>query len=155
MAYATLDDLKLRLGSNTSPPGLYEQLTDRVNSTTANDAVGQDVLDAAHGEVNGWIAKRYAVPVDVSSDTTLAQRLKGVTLDIAEHNAWSSNPIRKTIPDRVTDNYAAATKWLTAVGAGKADLPGVTEIPATTVNGPKAIAIGHEQRFTEEAMKEL
>lgn len=155
MSYATLDDLKQWLGSRVNPPGLYDQLTDRVDATTADDAVGQEILDAAHGEVNGWIARRYAVPVDASTDATSAQQLKGVTLNIAEYKAWASNPVRKTIPERVADNYATAVKWLTAVTSGKAALPGAAEIPAATINGPKATAIGHEQRFTEDALKDL
>ncbi|MFH1417267.1 MAG: phage protein Gp36 family protein [Planctomycetota bacterium] len=155
MSYATLDDLKQRLGSNADPPGAYEQLTDRVTLTTGDDAVGQEVLEAAHGEVNGWLAKRYTVPIAVSADATLAQRLRGVTLDLAEHGAWETSPTRITTPKRVADNYAAAIRWLTEVAAGGASLPGVTEVPAATVNGPTAMTVGHEARFTEDNLKGL
>ena len=150
MAYATLDDLKQRLASNTDPPGLYEQLTDRVSFTTANDAVGQEILDAAHGEVNGWLAKRYAVPIDVSTDTTLAQRLKGVTLDLCEKVAWETSTARTTTPKRVGENYSEAIAWLRDVAAGKASLPAVAAFPGPAADGASATALGRDQVFTED-----
>ena len=155
MSYATLDDLKQRLGSDPDLKVGYEQLTDRTGGTTADDAVGQEVLDAAHGDVNGWIAKRYAVPVDVSSDATLAQKLEGITLDIAMYRAFALAAPRITVPERVADIYADAIKWLVEVAKGKATLPGATEIPAATIHGPSAAVVGHEARFTEDSMKSL
>ena len=158
MAYATLTDLKLRLGSNTTPPGLYEQLTDRVDLTTANDAVGQEILDAAHGEINGYLARRYVVPVDVTADATLAQQLKGVALAIATKVAWENSPGRFTLPRKFTEamsGYNQAILWLKDVAAGKVILPAVAAPAAATAEGASATAVGHAQVFTEEAMEGL
>lgn len=153
MSYAALADLKQRLGTQASPPGLYEQLTDRINAAVADDAVGAEILAAAHGEIDGWLAKRYAVPIDVTTDVTLAGRLKGITLDVAEYSAWKTSSARTAIPARVRDNYAAAVKWLTAVAEGDAALPGATEVPGATATGAGGTAVGHARVFTEDAME--
>jgi phage gp36-like protein len=155
MSYATLTEGKQRLGTQTTPPGLYEQLTDRLAATTANDLVGAEILAAAEAEVNGAIARRYKVPVDVSADAPLAAQLKAITLTLFEGIAWQTHPMRRKTPDTVRDAMNAARAWLKAVADGSMTLPGATAIAAATADGASATAVGHTRVFTEDAMAGL
>lgn len=155
MAYAVLADLKSRLGSNASPPGLYEQVTDRTGASAGDDTVGQEILDGAHGQLNAYLAKRYKVPVDVSSDATLAAFLKDAVLILAEYRAWQSHPKRRSIPDRVSEALRNLTSLLNRIADGKAALPGEAAVAETTSTGITGEAFGHERVFTEDALKDL
>lgn len=155
MAYATLADLKARLGSATSPPGPYQRLTDRTAMTTADDAVGQALLDEAAGVVSAYLAGRYAVPVDASSDMGLAAFLRGTTLDLAEYRAWQSSPIRKEMPGSVQAAYDNAIALLRRIADGDLPLPSAAALPGSTATGTTAEAVGTPRVFTNEAMEGL
>ncbi len=150
MAYATLDEFKLRMGDQ-----LYAQLTDLDAATTTDDVVGQAVLDGAHGTLNAYISRRYAVPVDASNDTTLAQFLRKHVMNIAEFDLWQGHAMRRNMHERVREGYRETIKLLEMIAAGKADLPGASAIPGATATGPSAEATGHQRVFTEEAMEGL
>jgi len=150
MSYATLDELKQRLGTD-----IYGQLTDRVNGEVADDDVGNAILDGAHGTINGFVARRFLVPVDVSTDTSLAQFLRKHTLNVAEYDAWAEWPFRSEINERVKFNYQETIRVFRDIAAGKAELPGAAAIPSANVTGPSAIAIGEARIFTKDSMKGL
>lgn len=150
MAYATLAEFKRRLGSSSSPLGLYEQLTDRIAATTANDTVGQDLLDEAQALINMWLAKRYATPVS-TADAATAATLRKVTLDLAEYGAWASAAPRRTLPERVKQAFDAAMEWLRDVAAGKAELPGAAA--AEAAESSSAEAAGYARVWTEEGLE--
>jgi phage gp36-like protein len=149
MAYATLDDLKTLLGADYGP------LTDRQAFTTANDTVGQEIVDAAAGLFDGYVAKRYAVPVAVAGDTTLAAAVKFHVLRLAQKIAWENCPPRRTVPPRVEEAYKATIEWLKTVASGGVSLPGASEIAAATADGAGATAIGHTRITTEDDMEDL
>ena len=54
MAYITTTQLSARLGST-----LYARLTDRVNGTTADNAVAQQIIDEVEAEADSYFAQRY------------------------------------------------------------------------------------------------
>lgn len=147
--YADLDDLKLRL------KGAYAGLTDRTGGVVADDVVGQELLDGSHGTLNTYIGGRYAVPVDVSSDATLAQSLKRYVLDIAEYAAWAENPTREEIPKRVADKFAATVKILEAIRDGKSPLAGAEPIAEATATANTAVVVGSKRVFGDQSMKGL
>lgn len=149
MAYTNIDDLKALLGADYGP------LTDRQNFTTADDVVGQEIVDAASGLFNGYVAKRYAVPVSVDGDATLAQAVKYHVLRLAAKVAWENCPPRRTIPPRVEEAYKATVAWLEDVAAGRVSLPGASEIAAATADGTSATAVGNTRIATETAMEGL
>lgn len=149
MSYATLDNLKERLGKD------YARLTDRSAATTADDDVGQAILDGAHGTIDGYLAKRFRVPVDATGDTSLSQFLLKHVLNLAVFDAWESNPFRKDIPERVKYSYEQTIRLLRDIAAGKAELPGASAIPSANVSGPAASVTGHQQIFTEDGLKGL
>lgn len=156
MAYATLAELKARLGSNASPPGLYEQLTDRVSGTTANDAVGQALLDEAAALVDAYLARRYAVPIDASGDALLAAWLRGAALDLAVYSAWAQSPLRPETLRRVVDERAARIAMLEAIAAGRADLPAANGAPASASGGSMSATVdGGDVRLDRAEMDQL
>ncbi|GAG33214.1 unnamed protein product, partial [marine sediment metagenome] len=55
MAYITITQLSARLGST-----LYARLTDRVNGTSADAAVAQQIVDEAEAVADNYLSVRYA-----------------------------------------------------------------------------------------------
>ena len=155
MAYASLAEFQMRLGTCESPPAAYQQLTDRRDATTGNDVVGQEILDSAHGQLHAYLAKRYTVPVDVSADPTLAQFLKYVVLDLATYHAWQSHPMRDKMKESVGDAYRNMISFLNRIADGNAALPGQAEVPEATSGGASAVAFGDEPTFTKDTLKDF
>jgi phage gp36-like protein len=134
VAYITIDQLSERLGAT-----LYARLTDRVNGTTANDLVAQQIVDEAEAEANSYLARRYATPVDLAEHPELAAVLAARVLDLAEWAAWKSTPFVSDPPARVQSVYAEALRWLAEVAQGRLTLPAaVPADPPTALNdGPR------------------
>lgn len=118
MAYVSVADLSARLGAP-----LYARLTDRAGGASADDTVGQRIVDEAEAEVDALLAPRYRTPLDLAAHPELAPLLRARALDLAEYIAWKSSPFVSDPPQRVKEVYAAARGWLAAVAAGAAALP--------------------------------
>jgi phage gp36-like protein len=127
MAYVSVAQLEARLGSS-----IYARLTDRVNGTTGNDTVAQQVLDEAEALANSYLAIRYATPVDLSAHPELADVLTARVLDLAEYLAWRSSPFVNDVPERVRMLWHEATRWLEALASGRIHLPSVRPPPSRT-----------------------
>ena len=149
-SYATLQDLKVLLGSNVDPPGTYERLTDRVALTTADDAVGQAILDQVEGKMNSYIGARYTIPVDVSGGGDLAAVLCGYALDLAAHIAWIGSPLSADETNDTKRLYGDAMKWLKDVAAGHAVLPGSPPTASPGSGGAAAKRGGDDRKFTTD-----
>ena len=79
MAYITTDQLSQRLGAT-----LYARLTDRVNGTTADAGIAQQIVDEAAAEADSYLARRYQTPVDLAAHPELAAVLQLRVLGLAE-----------------------------------------------------------------------
>lgn len=103
MTYATQQNLIDRFGQAE-----IAQLTDRTNGTTIDATVVGKALADADGEINGYLAIRYTLPL--SPVPTIIERL---ACDIARYYLFE---------DRVTEvvkaRYDAAVKFLTSVSKG-------------------------------------
>lgn len=154
--YATLAELKTRLGTSVSDPvGIYDQITDRVAMVVANDTVGQELVEAGTSEINSRLARRYLTPIDVSIDAALASTLKEFNLVISEFKGYALHPAKPRIPDRVSAAYRAIIEQLDAIAAGDSALPGAAPIPSATSSGPRVTAVGNDRQFTQERLKGL
>lgn len=123
MPYATQQDLIDRLGE----PRLI-QLTDiNTPATGAVDAtVVARALEDASGEIDGYLAGRYALPL-----ATPPAILKTYCCSIAHYRLLGS------AADEVTrDDYRAAIKYLTAVSAGTIPLMPPADAPVVGGVGP-------------------
>lgn len=152
MPYATLAEFKVRTGSRTSPPGLYEQMTDRVAATTANDTIGQALLDDAESVVNQKLALRYAFPVD-TGDSILAAFLKRCTIIIATFHGWGEHPKLSANRENVKTLYDEVMKVLSAIATGDQDVPATTPPTRATTGGSPAYVGGMAPNFDEDSMK--
>jgi phage gp36-like protein len=150
MSYATAANLRDHLGLDA-----YNQLTDLAGGTIGSDAVAQLRVDAAEGEVNDWLAKRYQTPIDVGVNAAVAASLRGMTLAIAAYKAYTAHPLRPTVREGVQREYEATILRLQAIADGTASLPGVDELPGPTSGGATGTAIGHSRVFTEDALEGL
>lgn len=150
MAYITISQLSERLGAT-----LYARLTDRVNGTTANSTVAQQIVDESQAEADSYLARRYQTPVNLAAHPELANILKARVLDLAEYAAWKSTPFVSDPPQRVHLMYAAALRWFEDVGRGKLPLPAASPPNAGTAeeSGPQYTA--PPRRFTTEELDGL
>ncbi len=135
MSYASLSDLEDRLGS-----AVYLQLTDDAGAGTPDEAVAGEALGGAEGEMNSFLARRYAVPVAVAGEPEVAALLKSIALDLAEYRLHAR---RAGVPDDVRAKREAALRWLQLIAAGQAVLPARSELagnPALAFAGEVACA---------------
>jgi phage gp36-like protein len=118
MSYATQQDLSDRFGADE-----LAGLTDRAGSGEIDAAVVARALSDATELVNGYLAKRYALPLSVAPD-----RLTGLVCDLARYALYTVDP-----PDVVKDRRKDAIAWLRDIAAGVVLLPaaGVEPVAGT------------------------
>ncbi len=150
MAYITTTQFSSRLGS-----GLYARLTDRVNGTTADTAVAQQIIDEAEAGADAWLSKRYATPIDLTTHPELTDVLESRVLDLAEYLAWRDSPFATDIPERVRLVHEETTAWLTAVARGELSLP-ASSVPASRAGeGSAARGASSPRTFTHDELDGL
>lgn len=143
MAYIDNADITARVGNDTA----VQLTTD--SGAVVDSVVLDEVRESAEGEVNGYLARRYAVPVDLTTHTDLAATLKGFTLDIAVFRLHSRRPpVTEAIREARTD----AVKWLTAVSEGKVILPAAVTPASTTSDDPTPTWGGSDATASRENM---
>jgi len=144
MSYVTNEDIQIRLGLST-----YVQLTDDDNDGSADGAVVDEARLAAEGEVNGFLARRFATPIDVVAFPELAGVLKSITLDLVELRLRSRRP---PVSEQVFENALRAMDWLRGVSEGRIALPASSELPGSNSSGIAAKVIGTTRVLTREEL---
>ena len=129
MAYITNDDIVARVGTAAA----VQLTTD--SGDTPDSAVLDRVRLAAEGEVNGYIGKRYAVPVDLSAHPESEGLVVGVTLNVAVYHLNSRRP---PAAEAYEPLYKHAKEWLMGVARGDIVLPAATTPASTTADDPMA-----------------
>ncbi len=116
MAYSTLADIKKLI-----PEDVSIQLTDDEGSGTVNQTRVDEAIAQADGEINGYLAGRYTVPL-----STVPALIRKFSVDIAIYNLYS----RKTedMPKTRVDRYNNAIRTLEAIAKGTISL-GVSPDP--------------------------
>lgn len=127
MAYIVNQDIIDRVGNDAAV-----QLTTDTGSTPSTTVL-DEVRQSAEGEADGYLARRYAVPVDLTAHPELAATLKGFVLDIAQSRLMSRRPpVSEAIRLARTD----AVAWLAAVGKGEVVLPAASTPASTNADDP-------------------
>ncbi len=147
MSYANLSDLRERLGDRA-----YVQLTDDTGSGVADDGLAAEALRGAEGEMNSYLARRYAVPVQVADEPDVAALLKAVALDLAEYRLYGRRP---SVPDHVRMNRDAAIRWLQLVADGHTILPARREPAGNPATGIAGEISGSPRVLTRDEMENL
>ena len=147
MSYVSNSDIEERLGTS-----VYVQLTDDSGSGSADlDKVNESRL-GAEGEVNSYLGRRYAVPVDTSGAEELAAVLKSITLDLIEYRLHSRRP---PVAQEIRHKREAAVKWLGQVASGEVVLPASSELAGNTAGGITGEVTGSERIMSREELEDL
>jgi len=141
MAYITNEDIETRLGT-----AVYIRLTDDEGTGSANTAVVDEARLGAEAEVDGYLARRYAVPIDTVGHPGLSGWLRSLALDIAEFRLHCRRP---PVPSELISKRDAAIVLLQRVARGEASLPAASELPANSAQGIVGQAVGHRRVLTE------
>lgn len=147
MSYATNADIEQRLGGRA-----YVQLTDDEGTGTASESRVTEAREAAEGEVNSYLARRYATPVDVAGHPELAALLKSITLDWAEYRLHARRP---PVPDEVCARREASRGWLAAISTGALLLPSSNMLAESDLSGLRARATGSARVLSRSEMADL
>lgn len=130
MSYIVNQDIIDRVGTKAAA-----QLTGDTNGDTPVVTVLDEVRLSSEGEVNGYLAKRYAVPVDLTAHPDVAATLKAYALDIAVYRVHLRRP---PVAEDIRDARNDAVKWLEGVAKGTIELPAAVTPESTTANEPTA-----------------
>lgn len=145
MSYVANEDIETRLG-----PTAYVQLTDDDEDGSADPAVVDEAREGAEGEVNSYLARRYAVPVDLSSYGELEALLKTVVLDLVEHRLHSRRP---PVPADVKAKRQSAVEWLARVASGAVELPAGKTVSANPATGFRAASTGNARVLSRDELE--
>ena len=147
MAYISNSDIQTRLGG-----AVYVQLTDDTGSGSANEAVVDEARAAAEGEVDAYLARRFAVPIDLSSHPELAGILKSISLDLAEYRLRLRRP---PLAQEADDRRKHAMAWLQKVAATEIDLPAASAPARSADAATKAQATGNQRVLDREEFSDF
>jgi len=147
MAYISNSDIETRLGS-----AAYVQLTDDAGAGVANQEVVDEARAGAEGEVDSYLARRFAVPVDLARNPELSGILRSIALDLAEYRLRLRRP---PVPAEATERRIAAVSWLKRVAAGEVQLPAGLDPLPTPLGGTRARATGEERLFTPDELADF
>jgi phage gp36-like protein len=105
------------------------------SGTTPDAAIIAGARSLAEGEVDSILAKRFAVPIDVSSDTVRATAMYTYALTMAVYQLYLRRP---PVPEDIRRARDQVVELLKMVAEGKAEIPGATTPASSTVNQPAA-----------------
>jgi len=145
MAYITNADIELRLGGDA-----YVQLTDDDGGGVADEEVVNEARLGAEGEVDSYLARRFAVPVDVLAHPELKGVLASLCLDLAEYRLRARRP---PVAEDVVRRRQEAVAWLEAVAGGRIELPAVSA-PAGPARGLSAGVVGNERILSRDELSD-
>jgi phage gp36-like protein len=147
MSYITNDDIEAWLGTET-----YIELTDDAGSGSADVTKVDEARLGAEGEANSYLATRYEVPVDVSSESEVAAVLRSFVLDLAAYRLHSRRP---PVPQDVVRRRDEAVTWLSRVASGIVQMPSATALQENLTRGVLGQAEGPERVMTRQKLEDL
>ena len=109
MSYCTVADMTARFGEIE-----LAQLTDLEDRETVVETTVQAAITDASGEIDSYLAGRYALPI---SDA-MPDMLRAGCMDLARYRLYDDHP-----PEVVKDRRADFVTWLNRVAIGHVQLP--------------------------------
>lgn len=147
MPYITNTDVEKRLGA-----AVFVQLTDDNGDGVADAAVVDEARLAAEGQIDGYLTRRYQLPIDVVTHAEAGNLLASLALDVVEYRLRSRRP---PIPPEAVRKYADAVTWLTRLAEGDVDLPTITSVASSTVRGIVAAVRGEKRLLSREELADF
>ncbi|MBG0809854.1 DUF1320 domain-containing protein [Methylosinus sp. H3A] len=148
MSYATESDLVRKWGAEQVDLAAYD------GATQARDPLRiEAALDSASAVMNGYFAKRYALPIDAAPDGMTL--LRNLCCDLAMGELSNTPGARNDI---VKDAVEAARKFLSDVARGLADIPQNPPpgAPAAAVPSPnEAIVAANDREFSRNRLRAM
>jgi phage gp36-like protein len=147
MSYVTNSEIQSRLGTQA-----YIQLTDDTGSGSADTAKVDEARLGAEGEVNSYLATRYAVPVNLSGEAEVQAVLKSFVLDLVSYRLHSRRP---PVPADIVRRREEAVTWLGRVASGLVQLPSALTVAENASRGILPQTTGPARTMTREGMENL
>lgn len=108
----------------------------------------EEAITDADGEIDGYLAKRYPVPIDPAPKV-----INKFSKDIAIYNLFSRVGIDESSEEKnYLNRYNAAIKFLTLVAEGKVSLGAKTDDPAITAKTGFAVK-SNKRLFDREKLR--
>lgn len=127
--YCTNAEVEARFSSTAE----IANLTDSTDPDTPNDDIITECRQAAEGEINGYLARKYAVPLDTSDDDGLAGALRGMALDLTVYKLYARQ-------GQVSEAHLAARnqviEWCQRVASGEILIPSAVTPTGTANDSP-------------------
>lgn len=128
--YASTAELETRFENAAE----LEFLTDMPEGQGPDTAVLDDVIEAAEGEIDSALSKRFKTPVTIAGNAPLTALLKRKTLDLAEfylqRRGEDASDVKDQQAQRVLD-------WLDKVAKGERNLVGAITVTSTLSDSPR------------------
>lgn len=147
MSYATNADIEERLGTAT-----YIELTDDTGLGQADEDKVTEARLAAEAEIDSYLGRRFAVPIDASGQPGLAAMLKRLTLDLAEYRLRMRRP---PVTEDARLQCEAALLWLSRAASGQVVLPTTLELPSNSGLGLAGDAVGESRVLTGDGWEAM
>jgi phage gp36-like protein len=147
MSYANHADVEERLGTATCV-----ELTDDTGSGVADEDKVAEAVRAAEAEIDSYLGRRYAVPLDVAEEPELANLLKRLTVDLAEYRLRGRRP---PIADDVRRTRDAVLQWLQRAGGGEVVLPVTHEVAGNPTLGAAGEVTGPLRVLARDLMEDF
>jgi phage gp36-like protein len=129
--YATTADVIARFNSDAEVLHLIDNAAGSISDATTLARL-RAAIYRAEGTVNGYLAKRYDVPIDTSSDTNLANTLEQLSTDLAEYHLVASRS--EHISEALQRIHDEAIEFLRAIASAEINLPAEEAVDGTEAN---------------------
>ena len=147
MSYTTNTDIQTRLGS-----ALYIQLTDDSGTGSADSAKADDARIAAESEIDSYLATRFRVPLDLSTEPDVQSAIKSAVIDLAIYRLHCRKP---PVPADVTRRRIEAIDWLQRIADGDIQLPATLPPADNTALGTLASTSSGARQFTRDTLRDI
>jgi len=144
MGYITNADIEERVGSVA-----FVQLADDDGNGVADVGVVDEARLGAEGQVNSYLGRRYAVPINLTTHPDLADVLASFTLDLGEYRLRLRRP---PVPEDARRRRDQAIEWLTRVADGRIELPSAVVVAASSAKGTIAATTGEKRVLTHDEL---
>lgn len=149
MPYATAQHLIARLGQREAIA-----LSDRVGAGTPDEAALTQALTDASAEMDGYLGRRYALPLATRAGVALASmptELRTACIDIARYR-MTGTEIMET--ESIRTRFKDAITWLQHVAEGRVQING-GDLQLGAASNPARLAGGVAARTGEKTFGDL
>ncbi len=147
MSYLTNADIDAWLGTQT-----VVELTDDDGNGVIDTAKLDEARLGAEGEANSYLATRYQVPVEVSSEAEVQAVLKSFILDLV---AYRLHGRRLPVPVDIVRRREEAVVWLGRVASGMVQLPSALAVLENPALGILGQTVGPKRQMTRDALEDV